>query len=331
MINRIKPLILILGVISFLSSSCKKTDPSLTYFDQPDFKYINQLHISGDELWIISSNPSPYETYLPILPPYQVSVVNMLNDQFLVNNKIPAIATFDLDKNQTPYLATFDKRVLKVNKDLSYDQFLEIPKINSIQKILFDKNNGLWVATYSGGLFFYDGTDTARLNASNSILNSNSIQWLAMDSESNLWFIQGIELFKIDKNRIISKDPSIFPINNPASTIFISADKNNSLWVSKWDGSIHRLFKKSTNGPWTEVNPPSSSAQRPIKFIKSDNKGTIWIAYSKYPKDILAYYDTNRWVEIQVPLDEVIINDIEIYKNELILGTAKGIYTMTLE
>jgi len=152
-----------------------------------------------------------------------------------------------------------------------------------------------------------------------------------MDSESNIWFIQGTELFKIDKNRTISKDPSIFPINNPASTIFISADKDNSLWVSKWDGHNHRLFRKSTDGPWTEVNPPISSVKRPIKFIKSDNKGTIWVAYSDSPKDILAYYDTDKWVEINVPLDEIIINDIEIYKNELILGTAKGIYTMTLE
>lgn len=152
-----------------------------------------------------------------------------------------------------------------------------------------------------------------------------------MDSESNIWFIQGIELFKIDKNRILSKDANLFPINNPASAIFISADKNNTLWVSKWDGNNNLLFKKSTNSPWTEVNPPTSSAKWPIKFIKSDNEGTIWIAYSEYPKDILAYYDTDRWVEIQIPLDEVNILDAVTYKNELILGTAKGIYTMTLE
>jgi hypothetical protein len=331
MTKRIKPLFVIPGLIFFLSTSCKKTDPPLTYFEQPDYKYINQLHISGDKLWVISSTPGNVFTFLPVLPPYQVSVVNMLNDQFLINTKIPAITTFDLDKNQTPYLATFDKRVLKVNEDLSYEQFLEIPKINSIQKILFDKNNHLWVATSSGGLFFYDGTDTVRFNMSNSILNSNSIQWLTMDSESNIWFIQGTELFKIDKNRIISKDPGILPIINPSSTIFISSDKNNSLWVSKWDGNNNRLFKKNPDGPWTEVYPPNSSAKRPIKFIKSDNKGTIWIAYSDYPKDILAYFDIDKWVEIQVPLDEVIINDFEIYENHLILGTAKGIYKMTLE
>jgi hypothetical protein len=51
--------------------------------------------------------------------------------------------------------------------------------------------------------------------------------------------------------------------------------------------------------------------------------------YSESPKDIIAYYEVNSWVEIQIPLDAVIINDVEIYKNELILGTSNGIYKMT--
>jgi ligand-binding sensor domain-containing protein len=255
----------------------------------------------------------------------------MLNDQILINKEIPAVTRFDLDNNTTPYLATYDKRVLKVNKDLSYDQFLEIPKINYIQKMLFDNENRLWVASYLGGLFYYDGKDTARYNTSNSILSSNSVQWLTMDSESNIWFIQGTELFKIDNNLRISKDPNLLPINNPTGAIFISADKNNALWVSKADAYGERLFKKDTNGPWTEIIPPTSASNRPLKFIKADNNGTIWIAYSDYPKDILAYYDTNRWVEIKIPLDKVIILDAVTYKNQLILGTSKGIYPMVLE
>jgi hypothetical protein len=332
MYNKIKHLIYILVVISFLSASCKKTDSPLNYFEQSDYNYIDQLHVSGDNLWVLSSNPNNnISTYLPVMPDYQLSVINMLNDQLLINKEIPAITRFDLDNNMTPYLATYDKRVLKVNKNLSYDQFLEIPKINSIQKMLFDNENRLWVATNSGGLFFYNGMDTARFNTSNSILNSNSIQWLTMDSESIIWFIQGTELFKIDSNLKISKDPNLLPINNPTSAIFISADKNNSLWVSKADAFGERIFKKDTNGPWTEIIPPTSASKRPLKFIKADNKGTIWIAYSDYPKDILAYYDTNRWVDIQIPLDEVSILDAVTYKNKLILGTSKGIYTIVLK
>ena len=153
--NRIRPLIFILMVISSLSVSCKKTDSQLTHFEQSDFNYINQLIISDDDLWILSSNPNlDILTLLPVTPDYQLSVINMLNDQLLINKEIPAITRFDLDKEMTPYLATYDKRVLKVNKNLSYDQLLEIPKINSIQKMLFDNKNRLWVATYSGGLFF---------------------------------------------------------------------------------------------------------------------------------------------------------------------------------
>ena len=179
--------------------------------------------------------------------------------------------------------------------------------------------------------FFYNGIDTARFNISNSILNSNSIQWLTIDLDANIWFIQGTELFKIDSTLKISKDPNLLPLNNQTGAIFISADKNNALWVSKADAFSERLFKKDTNGPWTEIVPPSSATKRPLKFIKADNNGTIWLAYSDYPKDILAYYDTTRWVEIQIPLDKVNILDVVTYKNKLILGTSKGIYTMLLE
>jgi hypothetical protein len=119
--NRIKPLFIIFGVIFFFAISCKKTEPPITYLKQPDYKYIDKLHISGDELWVISSSTNSLMSFFPILPQSQISVINMLNDQFSVNNKMPSIATFDLDKNQTPYLATYDKRVLKVNKDLSYE------------------------------------------------------------------------------------------------------------------------------------------------------------------------------------------------------------------
>jgi hypothetical protein len=330
--NKIKPLIFILVVISFLLVSCKKTDSPLTYFKQSGYNYIDQLLVSGDNLWVLSSNPNNnISTFLPVTPDYQLSVINMLNDQILINKEIPAITRFDLDNNMTPYLATYDKRVLKVNKNLSYDQLLEIPKISYIQKMQFDNENRLWIATNSGGLFFYNGIDTARFNTSNSILNSNSIQWMTMDSEFNIWFIQGTGLFKIDSNLTISKDPNLLPINNPTSAIFISADKNNALWVSKADTYGERLFKKDTNGPWTEITPPTSASKRPLKFIKADNNGTIWIAYSDYPKDILAYYDTNKWMEIKIPLDKVIILDAVTYKNQLILGTSEGIYPMVLE
>jgi hypothetical protein len=323
-----KTSILFLGIITVLAISCKRTEINGYYNKQPDYEYINNLSLTGDVLWVVSSKPDYVLSFVAIIPPYQVSKINLKDDKIMTNDEIPGVSSMVLDRDNQPYLATFDKRILKLNPDLSYKQYIAIPKSNSIQKMIFDQFNNLWVATGDQGLFFYNGTDTLRFNTANSILTSNSIESMGIDSESNIWFIQGSGLFKIDKNKTISKDQDILPLNNLAGAFNLSIDKNNTLWVSKWDGNFHRIFKKSLNSHWTIIDPPKSSDGKPVKFIKSDINGTIWIAYSDYPKDVLAYYDSNKWNEVQIPLDEVVILDVVTYKNELILGTSKGIYTM---
>ena len=329
MTNKIKSLLLIPAIIILISGSCKKADPPpISYESQIGVKYINQLVLNGDDLWVVSSDPVNILTFIAVIPPYQVSLYNLKDNLFKINNKIPAITSLALDKNKTAFISTFDNRILKINEDLSYEEKLSIPKKHSIQRFMFDQNNYLLIGTNAGGLYVFNGTDTLSLNTSNSVLNSNFIQSMAKDSRSDIWLVQGAELFKIGADRTISKDPDLFPSEHLSGAFNLSADKDNALWISRWDGNFHRIFRKSVNGPWTMIDPPKSSNDRPVKFIRSDSEGTIWIAYSQSPKDLLAYYDTDRWVEVRIPIDEIIINDIEVYNGELIIGTSKGIYRM---
>ena len=321
---------LVLFALLALSGSCEKADSNGYKLPQPDYKYINSLHISDDILWILSSAPREQFTFVAVIPPSRLSRINLSNNEIRMSGKIPASCEIGFDNEEIPYLGTYDRKVIKINPDLTYDQYLDVPKVNLIQEIVFNSNNNLWVASNAGGLFFYDGIDTSRFNAANSILTSDGIKSMCRDSESNIWFIQGQELFKIDPQNNISKDTHLFPINNLAGAFNLTADKDNALWVSRWDGNYHRIFKKSSNGPWVEINPPESSDNRPVKFIKSVN-GTIWISYSTYPKNLLAYFDTNnKWVEVEIPLDEINITDIVSNGDDLFLGTPKGIFTMTL-
>jgi streptogramin lyase len=324
--KKILPFFIILLMFSSFITSCLKPGFSEVTTQQSEGKFINQLFISGDNLWVISSDPIPYASFVAVNTPYQVSVTNLKTSQFVMNENIPAVTRLVLDNNQIPFLSTFDNRIIKLNPDLSYTEYLAIPVKYSISDIKFDGDNNLWIATSSGGIYSYNGSDTMRFNSSNSVLNSDFIESMAKDSESNIWFIQGTELFKISNNGTLSKDPYLFPVDHLAGAFNLSADRDNTLWVSRWDGSEHRIFEKSNNGPWTAVNPPESSASLPVKLLRADSRGAIWVAYSEYPKDILAYFDADRWVEIQIPLDEVVINDVDIYNNGLIIATPEGIY-----
>jgi ligand-binding sensor domain-containing protein len=313
--------LLILFVSSSMITSCLKPGSSEVSTQQSEGKYINQLFISGDNLWVRSSYP-----VLEDNTTYQVSVTNLKTSQFVMNENIPAVSRLALDNNQIPFLTTFDSRILKLNPDLSYAAYLAIPVKYSIRDIRFDGENNLWIATNSGGLYSYNGIDTINFNSSNSILNSDFIESMTKDSESNIWFTQGNELFRISDKGELSKDPNMLPDDNLSGALFLSADKDNTLWVIRWDGSDNRIFKKSINGSWTEVSPPESSAGLPVKFIRSDSRGTIWIAYSENPRDLLAYFNNDTWVEIQIPLNEVVVTDLDIYNDGLIIGTPEGIY-----
>jgi len=323
-----KKLAFLLGLAVILTVSCEKNESIKENTINPDYEYINRLVRAGDILWVISSKPEKAFTFVPIMPPFQISKINLVDDKILSSQEIPPSESIALDTDYQPFLATFDGKILKLKPDLSTEQLFSIPKTIFIRTLVCDKDNNLWVATNDGGLYLYDGRDTLSFSSSNSILNFDWIPSIALDSESNVWFMQGVDLYKIDQNRILSKDPDLLPIDKPTGVFNLSSDIHNSLFGSKWDGNYHRIIKKDTDSPWTIIKPPESSNNRPIRFIKADSYGTIWIDYSVYPKDVLAYYEDDKWVEIDIPLDEVNILDIETYNNRLFLGTPEGIFIM---
>ena len=323
--------ILIIGIVCILPGSCKKEEIPENYLEEKDYTYINQLFVSDGKLWVLSSIPNRWISILPVLPRSQVSVTDLETGKYSFNNKIPSILTMSEESSQTPFLATFDRRILKLNDDLSYEDFFRIPVSCIVNEILCRNENDLFIATYSAGIYFFNGTDTVNFTSSTSLLETNHIPFITADNESNVLLMQSNRLFRIDMNRVMTRESDTLPLKrNQAAAGHISADKDNTLWVSKWDGNTDRIYKKTINSCWTEVQPPASSSGRNIRFIRSDSRGTIWIVYGKHPKDLLAYYDSDIWNVVDIPVDEIVILDVDTYKDEIITGTSEGIYKIPM-
>lgn len=323
-----KKLAFFLGIMAFLAVSCEKNE-TVKEKTVAEYEYINMLARTGDVLWVISSQPGNYLSFVPVIPPYRISKVSLIDEKVILSKDIPAIEAITTDSDDQVFLCALDRKILKLNPDLTTDQLFTIPGRSFLREMICDGNNNLWLATNDRGLYLYDGNDTITFNSSNSILKYDWIPSITKDSGSNIWFVQGPDLYRVDHHLILSKDPYQLPITNNSGVFNLSANSNNTLFCSKWDGNYEKILKKEMNGPWTIINPPASSNNRPVRNIKTDSYGTVWIIYSVYPKDVVAYYDNEKWVELEIPMDEVVVNDIETYNNKILLGTTKGIVTIS--
>lgn len=317
-------IIAVFGILCILTGSCEKRDYFVTFDEFLSNKDVVDILISNNRLWVLSSTRQDFISYRARIPDYQISLLYLENNEYLINDQIPTIKYIAFDNNYKVYLVTH-RKILLLNDDLSYELYFQIQDTTSIKSIAFEQSNDLWIATNNTGLYYYNGSDAVVFNTSNSVLNSNNIISVLTDSESNVWVNTCNELFEIDENKTFRMDTDFSTINNSSCAFDLSVDKNNTFWVSKWDGNKHRIYKKEINSQWVEVESFETD-NRPIKFIKPDSKGNIWIAYSLYPKDRLAYYDSGMWNEIQFSLDEINIRDVEIVGDEIFVGTTKGIY-----
>lgn len=319
-------IITVLGIAYLITSSCEKRDSLVTFDEFLSNKRIEEILLADNKLWVLSSTPQDFISITAVVPDYQISFLNLENNEFLMNDQIPAVIDIALDNSDKVYLATYDKKILVLNNDLSYELYFQMLDTTSIKSIAFDQDNDLWISTNKTGLYEFSGANTINYNTSNSILSSNNIGSMLIDFESNVWLVSCNDLLKIDDNITIVNDNNLESFNNFSCAFHLSFDKNNSLWVSKWDGNNHLILRKKNNSQWNEVEPFLSGSEYPIRFIESDREGNIWVAYSSYPKDRLAYYDSGLWNEILIELDEIVIQDVEINGDEIIVGTSKGIY-----
>jgi len=319
-------IIAVLGIVYLITGSCEKRDSFVTFDEFLSNKFVEKILIADNKLWVLSSTPQDFISTIPVIPEYQISLLYLENNEFLMNDQIPAVKDIALDNSNKVYLATYDKKILVLNNDLSYELYFQMLDPTSIKSIAFDQDNDLWISTNKTGLYEFSGANTRNFNTSNSILSSNNIGSMVIDFESNVWLVSCNDLLKIDDNITIVNNNNLESFNNYSCAFHLSFDKNNSLWVSKWDGNNHLILRKKSNSQWNEVEPFLSDSEYPIRFIESDREGNIWVAYSSYPKDRLAYYDSGLWNEILIELNEIVIQDIEINGDEIIIGTSKGIY-----
>lgn len=155
---------------------------------------------------------------------------------------------------------------------------------NGVYDIYCDDNKRVWVATYTGGLSFFDQKSpsvtqlTHQTNNKNSLIH-NYVNKILEDSKGNIWFAtnNGISRWDISVNKWYTYQPK--GSGRPNVIQALCEDKEGNIWAGTYssgvyivDGNTGKTIKHLSH----EKSPAGFSSQFIID-IYPDSLGNIWL------------------------------------------------------
>ena len=183
---------------------------------------------------------------------------------------------------------------------------------SSINDMLMDQNNRLWIGTFGSGLCSYDGQSLRHYTVREGF-KCQFIQDILEDKKGNIWIASNDGLFKYDGEYFISYIENFNGINA------VVEDKNGSIWVGFWSGIIKINPQEDSDGnlsiTYYTVNEGLSINGVNSAYV--DRTGNLWFGtwsggVNKFDGHFFTHFTTD------IGLSSNSVNDI--YEDE------KGIY-----
>ncbi len=154
---------------------------------------------------------------------------------------------------------------------------------NGVYDIICNKNNRVWIATFSGGVSFYDQTpphvrQIFHIVNKNNSLCENYINKIIEDSQGNIWFAtnNGISQWNVKTDQW----RSFYHNKEGQALVFLTLCEDNMgrIWAGTYASGIYLLDEKSGReiAHYTGGNNPIINSNF-IFDIEKDSQGDIWI------------------------------------------------------
>lgn len=199
---------------------------------------------------------------------------------------------------------------------------------------LLQADGKLFVGMYLGGLDILDLKTGALKNytvgKSPRSLYSSSIYSMLQDSYGEIWIgtAEGLNRYcpaTDDFERIYEV--------HPADIGYLMEDKKGYLWACTTNKGVFRLDRKT--GEWvqfsSETDEPDKEPPIPTNSIvtaECDENGNLWVGTDG--GGLLKFdYESGKFTREPLPENVRVVNKIIAYKDQLWLGTSKGLYCYT--
>lgn len=172
-----------------------------------------------------------------------------------------------------------DNRILHIYKESSSN--LTSIKGNGVYDILCDENKRIWVATYSGGISFFEQREQQVAHICHQIGNLNSlgndnVNRIIKDKNGNLWLGTDNGISKWDRKN--NRWYHFLQNNSNENKVVLSLcqDDEGNIWAGTYSSGIY-IVNSETGNIIQHLNSTKEFSCQFIFDIFKDSQGDIWI------------------------------------------------------
>ena len=207
-------------------------------------------------------------------------------------NELPKYPILSIEKNNTLFIGFDGQGIWEISDDNNtilniYKEDADNPfslRGNGVYDIFCDNNKRIWVATYTGGLSFFDQKSLLVTQLMHQINNENSlvhnyVNKILEDSKGNIWFAtnNGVSRWDTSTNKWNTYLPKKLGQTNVIQAL--CEDRDGNIWVGTYSSGVYMLDKntgKIIKHLSHEENTAGFSSQFIID-IYSDSQENIWL------------------------------------------------------
>lgn len=187
---------------------------------------------------------------------------------------------------------------------------------NSIYTILNDKEGGIWIGSYFGGVNYIPKEHSHFENfypiAYKNSLSGYRIREIINDLQGGLWIAtedKGLNYLNIQKNKFISITPETYPLKVSFTNIQCLHMNGEELWIGTFTHGIDVFnLKKQQYRHYEKTNQPGALTTNEIFAIHTDQTGKTWIGT---PSEIFTFCPQTESFSLFKPIQGISVSDIE--------------------
>ncbi|WP_319590110.1 response regulator [uncultured Draconibacterium sp.] len=297
----------------------EESDFYISYIEYDQTEKILWLGTFGDGLYCLKEeNGQQNLTVVPDIPNQPVQAITSISESaFLIG--IDGQGVWEVDKKSLEVLSIYKEDADNPNS----------LKGNGVYDIFCDRNNRVWICTYTGGVSFYDQASNSvvtrishMVNNENSLVN-NDVNSVLEDRNGNLWFAtnNGISFW----NTKTKKWKSFYHNKEQHAQVYLALcqDSFGRIWAGSYSSGIY-ILDGNTGEELRHLSQENIEGNFAGDFVFKmieDQQGDIWIGGVR--GDLIRYnYSSDTYKSYP---NYTIYMITEYGPDKLLMGTTYGL------